>query len=141
MRKNITTLLTLLSFVALFIGFSFLVPYNDDKESSPSAVYEKYCKKNGVCIEGDDVVYTKKFNGYTTVTLIHFNGNNVESGTSYTDYQNEEVTKKAYDALMPSGDEVQIDGTILIQTISNDEVETDYEGLTKEQLCSFLKWI
>lgn len=124
----------------IFLGLIYTIP-EKGVEDDPAAVFKKYGNKEGARIDGNNVVYTQEFDGHTTVTLIHFNGKDIKSGISYTDYKNEDDTKKAYEALMPVGDDVKIDGTILIQKIREDEVEAEYEGLTKEQLCSFFKWI
>lgn len=136
----IKQIFAIFALTVIFLGLIYVIP-NKNEEQTPASVFEKYGKKDGARIDGNNVVYTQEFDGYTTVTLIRFNGKDVESGISYTDYKNEDDTKKAYEALMPVGDDVKIDGTILIQKIREDEVETEYEGLTKEQLCSFFKWI
>ncbi len=108
----------------------------DVNNASAAEIFKHYQNQTTAEIIGDDVVYAMDIEGFKTVMLIRYSGNTVVGGTSYTDYKSEELAKEAYQEIKEDGDDAELDGTILIQKMSSDDLE-EYKGLSKEAMVMF----
>lgn len=106
---------------------------NGNNEPSAADIYNQYSSQSGAQIVGDDVVYTATAQGETTVIIMDFDGDDIVGGKAYMDLKTVDTAKAAYAEALAEGSNVELDGTILIYTMTDSDVQA-FDGVPKDQL-------
>lgn len=141
-------LLVLGSWAMMLMGTATFTSCGDDDDDNGGSngggasieLVEKNQNLEGAKVDGNDVIYKPFISQGKVTVIIHYNGNTMESATTYQDCGTEELAKTACEEAKKEGSDAKVEGKYVVVSESAESSEDykEFKNLSKQDLCEAL---